>query len=391
MTTSIRPARFFRLGALLSVATGAFATACASMDGSAFESGDPSTQDGGGGSMSPGSDAGAAIQASGVILAHAAAYPQFRLCFENLPSLKPQPDSRLMPNANVVGVEVGSVVRLDPLPAAPGKVYVIDRRTIDDERSCGSLIGNGTGAGTELRPNLDYVVADAIAIPLGVAKVDILAITGCGPSPYLLNLGIDSSECGPEWQDGGAASGALRARVVTVSAATRPGPSALPVQLLHLSSDAERLRGTGDRLDVTFRALDGDGGAQAVASSPKLFEQSQPVSLDITHADDTFYASHGFQIDIGDDAGAPAFRITQSLASVQDLSDSRSIPSTYFESASNYALLLLGDPRNPRGMLDSGVDRRRALHLVAIPVREPDAGADASTEAGPDSSTDDGG
>ena len=77
--------------------------------------------------------------------------------------------------------------------------------------------------------------------------------------------------------------------------------------------------------------------------------------------------------------------LDQTLEQVQAISAPRELPTTYFGIASNYALLLLGDPA-PR-LFDGGADTdgRRALHLVAIPVIDPkaDAGADAGpTEPG---------
>src|SRR5690349_20110352 len=89
--------------------------ACGSGDDAttAFGGSDASFSDSG--FVVPTSDAGFAATVSGVVLLHAAAFPAFRVCFENYPDLAPQPDTTTMPEANLVGVEVGSLVRIAPL------------------------------------------------------------------------------------------------------------------------------------------------------------------------------------------------------------------------------------------------------------------------------------
>src|SRR5262245_40618969 len=65
--------------------------------------------DSGSGSVAP-SATNSGPTATGVLLVHAAGFPSFRLCFEHFPDQAPQPDENVMPEANVVGVEVGSLV-----------------------------------------------------------------------------------------------------------------------------------------------------------------------------------------------------------------------------------------------------------------------------------------
>src|SRR5947209_3740033 len=87
--------------------------------GSSPNPGDNIGGDAGSGGASSGTPQ--AATASGVVLVHAAAFPPFRLCFANQLAKQPQPDRQVMPEANVVGVEQGSLIRLDPLDA-PGTV-----------------------------------------------------------------------------------------------------------------------------------------------------------------------------------------------------------------------------------------------------------------------------
>ena len=74
---------------------------------------------------------------------------------------------------------------------------------------------------------------------------------------------------------------------------------------------------------------------------------------------------------------------------MQQLSAPQTVPTDYYLAASNYALLLLGDPRIARTYADGGAnpgyDRRRAVHLLAVPVKDDveDAGTPSVDDAGP--------
>src|SRR5689334_1523181 len=127
--------------------------ACGESSNSAF------TGAGNPGSPSDSSDAGAAGKAAtdvgptatGVLLVHAA----------------------IMPNANVVGVEIGSFVRLDPLKA-PGKIWVISESRVRStpgnttEVSCRDRLAKAYSTPNALVPNNDYHQAiTTIDRPLG--------------------------------------------------------------------------------------------------------------------------------------------------------------------------------------------------------------------------------
>jgi hypothetical protein len=369
------------LGGTLALATAGTA-GCASMDDSTlFRPGEDSGRGedaGGTGAFNPPSPEAAAA-ADGVVLVHAAEFPSFRLCFEHLPELAPQPDSVAMPQANVVGVEIGSVVRIDPL-AVPGKIYVIPearvRSTVGSEggATCGERIcePNDTRQ-TCLRPNLDYQEAGELLEPVGSSGVELLSIAGCGGQGYLTPLGVDPAGCGEGWDP---VAGNLASRVLRLVPTSSDG--ALPVQLVHMSSALEAYAGEGT-IDVTFGPLASEAPlAQPVASSPPLFEASEPTSLSLEASDDAVYASHGFRITTTG-GGRPPLAIDQSLAAVQELSAPRALPNEYYRAASSYVLVLLGDPRFAREDGDAGptYDPRRAVHLLAVPVIDPDRDAGA--------------
>jgi len=327
-------------------------------------------------------DAPGAPTATGVVIVHSAAFPPFRLCFESSPELVPQPDSKIMPQANVVGVEVGSLVRINPLKA-PGKVYVIWERAVrfQPNVTCGELLGGGTAG---LIANGGYHEANRLDAPLGQDRVQVLALTGCGGAPFVEAVGATSDSCGADWN---VTSGNLFANVIDLPTTPQGATeTSIPVQLVNLAPALQAQLGTA-KLEVSFGDLSTAGKLPTtVASGTPLLESSQQVTLNVDQTDPRVYGTHGFRIEAVEDGGAPKFSFSQSLAAVQDVSSPTDVPTTYYRVASNYALLLTGDPSVP-ATLDDGApnpDRRR-LQLLAVPVLDPatiDAGADAAPSTG---------
>src|SRR6185369_7036093 len=103
-------------------------------------------------------------QANGLVLVHGALFPSFRLCFENFPEMPPQPDNTVMPEANVVGVEIGSLVRINPLSKAPGKIYLISESAVRSPAAdttapkCVELLGNPSTENSLTRDNEYHVI-----------------------------------------------------------------------------------------------------------------------------------------------------------------------------------------------------------------------------------------
>lgn len=337
---------------------------------------------------------GAEPTATGIIVVHSAAFPSFRLCFENFPDLVPQPDTNVMPEANVVGVEVGSLVRLDPMQA-PGTVYVIDEREVRSPPGntkavkCGELLlPPDKRTDRTLTMNNDYHVASVIDRPLGTGQVSVLTITGCGSRAFLDSLGLSSAACGADWDP---TSGNLEARVVDLNTTHEGATKAtLPVQLFQMSRALDAFKGDGGALEVSFGELApgsapldqpvavGDlftGGAQTTL----MFDQSEQSAPAV-------YGTFGFRVTVA--STVVSITADQSLAAVQELSAPRALPTDYYLAGSNYALLLLGDPTHEPTYADGGANPlynpRRSVHLLAVPVLDPakaDAGADAGSVA----------
>lgn len=387
-----RPAHALALIAVLSGATGGTLLACS--DDAATTSG--MSGDAGGRTDAGGDVSAPPVPANGIVVVHGATFPAFRLCFANYPELRPQPTATLMPNANVVGVEVGSAVRLDPMTRPPGKVYVVVQRKVaaslnadgSTDLPCGKRVCPlGEQREGCLRVDSDYVeLPEPIATPLGVDAVDVLAITGCGNSAFQ-----PDGFCGDDFDP---ARGNLRAQRITLSSdPLSPAPNqaaGLGVQLVHLAPRLEWQRAdAGGDLSVAYGALSPppDGGADAsldaplavtFAKNPPLFAPSPEERVDLTGATEAIFATHGFRLAVSNAAQSETLVLTQSLASVQDLSAPLETPTAYYRAVSNFALLLVGDPAVAS---DAGpAAARRAVHLLAVPIRaERDAGGDAAT------------
>ena len=207
----------------------------------------------------------------------------------------------------------------------------------------------------------------------------MLAITGCGSKAFINRFNVDEASCGPTWN---TTSGNLVANIINLP--TSPAgatKSSIPVQLVHLAPMLEAEVGTAN-LEVTFGDLAASGPLPTVvATNTALLASSEQVTLNVDQNDESIYGTHGFRIEAREGNGAPKFSFSQSLAAVQSRSSPRDVPTTYYTTASNYALLLLGDPSVP-ATVDGGApnpDRRR-VQLLAVPVLDPttvDAGVDS--------------
>ena len=371
------------------IALSGFVYACSSLGAdSSFaggESSDPTPRGGadagtGGAAPNTAMPADLAPVDNAVILVHAAKSQSFRLCFEKEPDRRPAPDSDLMPEANVVGVEVGSAVRLGPLKGAPGNVFLFEEPLI---RAFYPQFG-GAGAGPTCGQLLSNQNLGKLSVPLGAVTADLssgvhlLVVRGCPGNTPLRTYSV--AECGTGWV---AATGNLTVKEITLSGARRPLDGNLPAQVVNLSQPLDSAR-AGRDVVVSFGDLAAtDAQHVKVVSNPGLFgnaEPPQPVQLAYASTDIAIYGSTGFRVALvaASDGGAGTKVLDESLAQIQKLSSPRDVPPSYFGAASNYALLLLGDP--DAKLADGGADKddRRNLHFLAVPVIEPkaDGGAD---------------
>lgn len=334
-----------------------------------------------------GTDAGAGIDANAIVLVHAASFPAFRICFEGAVKERPMPSAELMPEANVVGIDVGTALVFPPRSEILGKAFVFMEsflRPLDplvgDGPTCEALLGAG---GTK-----------SAAIEVGEIKTSLargvhaLVLGGCRAAAA--DPMASTERCGDEWDP---ARGNLALRTIALPAYGRFDPSQLPVQLLQLSPSLAR-SAAGRALGVAFGPVDESAATMAfpVVEGAVPFATpvpNPPVQLAYDAADLASFANMGVYLTLGgavDDAGAPVdadagtreLVLVQSLADIQKRSAPRSVPPDWFASRSSYIVLSVGE-RDPR-IADGGPDDdpRRALHLLAIPLATPDAGRTAA-------------
>jgi hypothetical protein len=381
--------------ALLSLAALAALAACSSL--TTADSTTPFPQDAGtareGGPSADGgsfSDAGSTIpgslvQANALVLVHAASFPAFRMCFEGAAADLPQPSVDLMPDSNVVGVDVGTAVRLAARPETLGHAYVFPEAVLRP------LYPTFGGPGPSCAQLLKSSPTNQSAVDVGVVTANVssgvhaLVLTGCRAAS--IDPVASKNRCGADWN---AATGNLSLTTLSLMAYARLGETRLPVQLVQLSP-ALQMRAAGRALGLAFGAL--DGGAAGAAPAPFVEGAvpfgvpvpNPPAILDYTAADLGSYATSGIFVTLGGaiydagmptggDSGARETLVVQSLADIQKRSSPRSLPPDWFATASSYVVLSVGDtdPRLSDGGRDD--DPRRALHLLAVPLATPDAG-----------------
>jgi hypothetical protein len=372
-----------RLGA--GIAIGLALVACGADSLSAF--GDSSTNPGAtadGGAFSDGPSGAAGTNTpsldTGVILVHAAGAGAFRLCFLNELDRLPQPDSTVMPAANVVGVDVGTAVRINPLRGAPGHVIFYDEIAL--RAFYGPNGSNPTLTCKQLQntPQIPYTDLGEVTDNLSVG-VHVLVVTGCQGTT--LGSPRTAAQCGSDYDTvKNNPAGNLHVVHKSLLGVPRVGASVLPLQVMDLALPLESAR-AGRAISLSFHDGAGAGADTVVASNVAFLDDPQPAApaqIPFDGSDAGAYQSYTLRVDMAETDGGATPLLEQSLADIQDLSSPRDVPPSYYAQASNFVLLLLGDPALPL-LGDGGADPDpyRNLHLLAVPVIEPkaDAGADA--------------
>lgn len=371
--------RRLALSASAGAVLGALAVACGSADspivrgsGVPDANADPpvGTADGGRGPADEAVD--------GVLLVHASYnLPPFRVCFDDRPSLAPQPDAKLMPQSNLVGLEVGSAVHIPRLRGdtpAPVKttlrIYLESAlRFRSPQTTCGSLANDkllveGKSVWT--------VPFDGVKMFSDVG-VYMLAIEGCVGDG---SASATKAVCGQGFV--GPSTPNLRATVIKLATPQR-SPGQFFAQGLVVS---DAIRSATPAPSLAFGAL----GATAPIAADLRKQTPQPeipAALPLPAGDPAVFDNYGFEARVG--AAKP---VVQSLAETQSLTDPRLLPREFYTFPSNFVLLLLGDPAA------SPSDVGRAPHVIAVPVRDPeerDAGDAGSTVPGDASTSGEGG
>ncbi len=334
---------------------------------------------------SAGFDAGGALPVSeGILVVHGASLPALRLCFTRRRADPPIPLDVIMPESNVVGIDVGAVVRLPNLDGDVGDVVAFPERelrgqltttdggAITSRYSCGDLLDSSTFA--------------ASALAFGPASADlsrgvsVLALLGCQGSGK--DARASKARCGASWTP---ELGNLEVVARRIKAEGRASLATLPVQIVQLSPSLD-VRATGASL--ALRLEEGDAGVQdeiaAVfalgAPTPQV-----PRELALPARGALDYGATTLVIDVlrpttgSNDGGVLRERVlAQSLEEIQRLSLPEGLPPAFWSSVSSFLLLSVGELVADGELPDAGRDPRSRLHLLAVPLAATparDAGA----------------
>jgi len=354
------------LAAVGACALVAGAIACGSQD-SAFERGaDSTTADGGNGSSGgkfdgdgSTSDGGPPTDANpvdGVILVHASYnLPAARVCFDDREELRPLPDDKLMPRSNLIGLDVGTAVRLPSLHRgdSPTRLTMVVYaesavRAAGPTVTCHDLDPKKNLALVE---NKNFWRVPIAAAPFVDRGITVIALEGCvgDGSPTL-----DAAHCGVTFNT--PSTSTLRATTHHLDAPTGDGVRARALVL----SDA--LRASKNTPTLTYGDLQ-DSKTRRSFTWDTTSPLSKPLQLEVPAREDV-YEAYGF---VGSATGGG---LQQSLALTQELSDPAELPRALYAGPSTLAVFLLGDPA-----LDAKVDPSRGFHAVTVPVRGDGGGS----------------
>lgn len=368
-------------GALIGTAS------CSSAETSAFSPEgvfDGSSDSGTPGDFPDGAAVPGRLEANGIVLVHAASFPSFRICFDGALGARPIPDSDLMPYSNVVGLDVGSALRLPPYKGTLGRAFVFAEPAI---RSLYPAFG-GAGVGPTCEQLLlsnkgDSTEVGTITDDLS-SGVHALVLRGCRKGTVDPQASIE--RCGEDWTLG---QGNLQLQVLRLTAYQRPSSTpGLPVQIVQLSPSLAKIS-AGRSLGISFGELSSEGGAPAPFIEGEVPfgtpVPNPPAIIAYDPMDLGSYATSGVFVTVGGllDGGTPdaggQLVIAQSLEDIQQRSASRSLPSDWFAIASSYVVLSVGDTKPVLSDGGPDDDPRRALHLLAIPLAAIDGGARTTT------------
>ncbi|MBI5532178.1 MAG: hypothetical protein HY898_05665 [Deltaproteobacteria bacterium] len=328
----------------------------------------------------------------------------FRLCLRSVESgefydtepLPSDPDA-VMPHSNKIGVAPGSalVLRHAETTIGYGSVTVeptlvrVDRLQGKSGLKCSQLVCTESGAHCLLAE--DYVTLPSIPIAssLGDAAA-IFAIHGC-----LGGANATAERCGGD--PGTAGNLAIKAFETFALPTEELSSGTVRVRAAHFSESADVvLAGSGadsgdsGKLVLQYGKLASpELGVTLLNGDPFLSVVPAMGSLVIvvpgtTSADLPKYQEQGFTLLAPSQDAGTSQVLTLSLAAVQDLSDTSSVPNKFWNSATDFLVALVGDATQDASQLqvDGGENPffdGYGLHLIAIPLRLREQ-ADAGTE-----------
>lgn len=342
-------------------------------DGAIASDSGASPANGGGGDSDAGSRVGAP-SAGSVVLVHASRnLPAFRVCFSGFSQTLPLPDDKIMPNANVVGVDVGTAVHIGKLDAngtsmADAAVPMYDAGeagagppltgdlSVIEEKLARQFFPQGTDASawpncqelTQVLKQNGYE-GHGLYTLLGTAlsHSDMFAtfviVKGCLPDTTLT-----TKECGAGFT---TAKGNLAYETLEVAAQDGTDFDFKGVAATPAVPDGAVLFFNPKPTGTQTPAIAVQAGAVSEAASSPL----PPDTTDYTNS----------VFELRDPKNLSNVLLTQSLADIQARSAPRVLPAAFFSLRSTFVLFAIGDP----AIVDKTAPN--ALHLLAVPVQDP--------------------
>jgi len=333
-----------------------------------------------GGTFNPG-DAGAAtpngVSAGSVVLVHASRnLPAFRACFSGYTNTLPLPDDKLMPNANVVGVDVGTAVHVGQINHKKAGMDTVDADVPDYD----SGVEGGVDAGPALQGPL-WIIEEKLArqfYPQGtdrsgwpncdeIVKVlqengyeghGLYTLTGDPLSPSdsnatfvvvkgcLPDSTLTTTECGSTFTK---SKGNLSFQLLVTTAQDGMG-----FDFEGVAASPAVPNGTLLTYSVSNGATPTPGvPIEAMGISPSASSTLPTNSGDFDMASFELRDSKNTLI------------LQQSLAAIQARSSPRVLPADFFGLRSTFVLFAVGDPT----VADKTAPT--ALHFLAVPVQDP--------------------
>ncbi|NOU26933.1 MAG: hypothetical protein HOO96_03410 [Polyangiaceae bacterium] len=342
MTKSLSFACLVSASALLSAAVACSASASSADFGAESKDRDAA------GAIPGQADAGAADNGEAIeslVLVHASPnLPAFRVCFDALPEGAPLPRSRPMPRSNTVGVDIGSASYLDvdadlaalraAGPSLPAHVISVDELADKANVPCGQLMDN-LRSRNQLGVNYWDVSVPVEAVAPGAHAI---AIVGCSNA-----FGSDRPEC-----------------VVIKNGTVDQKNGTVAVRSLELPGRTTRffsvagalLTPRSDIVALKFRDVLGN---PAFGQRTELKEQRDDGSdFEPNEIEALKFTTLG---------GA---NVTQTMIATQAYTAPLVLPRLYFQHDNPVTIALVGAQNPIPG------HPGRALHLIAIPSRDPE-------------------
>jgi hypothetical protein len=250
----------------------------------------------------------------------------------------------------------------------PHTVYAIPEKFLRPPQRpantpCSALICPGLGG--DCLDSTQFYTLNALPLPAYQPGVHLLVLSGCIPGSG------DATTCGSDFN---ITSGNAKVSSIELQAYTDQQPNDFLVQYAQLSAAL-----SGQAISVSFGALGTTGSAFTVPSVFGSVSPPTPLRLAFDRADAQVYGSDGFRVAV------QGLTISQSLASIQELSAPQALPEDFYSTRSSFVLLLLGDPADTAptgGPKTPTTDPGRAVHLLGVPVGQPYA-SDGGLDSGP--------